>query len=99
MNKIDEINDDIQGAVDEIEYWKKKLIALRQQKANITCPFKIGDVVSSKYSNNQWVIIEIKGAKYASDNYRLIARNLKKDGSEGKIEREISWMEPEKTDE
>ncbi len=72
---------------------REKLLELRRKRAMSICPFKIGDILTSKDKRARITDIMPRG----QDSYKIIGIFLKKDGMDSKREGQLySWDKWEK---
>lgn len=69
----------------QIRCLTNKRIIIRQQIANLKCPFKIGDVVHAEYQRKDYKVSKIIYTD-CQDNYRLFGYKLKKNGKPSLME-------------
>lgn len=69
----------------------KRLSNLRLSRAESLCPYKIGDIITSKNGKRRAKISKITASTYS--DYKLWGYWMKKDGSIGTQYRELYWFE------
>jgi len=93
MTRINEINNELRILDTEICVRRLKIDQLSKEKAGLLCPYKVGDIITNTTSKEKAVLVRID-AGYK--DYVLQGRLIKKDGSEGKMIRELwhpAWRE------
>ena len=93
MIRINEINEELQILETEICVRRLKVNKLKKEKAELLCPYKIGDIITNNHTN-QKAVLERIDAGYG--DYFLQGRLILKDGTESKTIQELwhsAWGE------
>ena len=74
----------------QLRLLQQQISNLRQLKAEMLCPHKVGDIITNKKGDRQAKISRIT---YGSGDYKMMGYWLKQDGSPGTQLRELYWFE------
>ena len=97
MNK-EQLTEQLKGIEQEIDYRLGIRSGIRQQLADLTCPFVVGDKVIDNEGNHKAVVIRIKWTSW-SEGYEFFIKKIKKDGglfaNESKVWDPSKWSKCE----
>lgn len=91
MTRIEIITERISRLEKEIEAKRNERNALAQEKAELLCPFKPGDLIrhlGRRHSEN-WFVLQVDAGLFRRDGYRAQVAKQKKDGTQSKI---VRWF-------
>lgn len=91
---LEELNAKIAEEKGVIDNANARLLKLRRQRAELTCPFKVGDRLTNG-NGIDFQITRIRAGRWSSVFWSVFGKQVKKDGNLGVKERELyKWDFP-----